>query len=64
MSAGRTPWLWETYLPEPFYYELNISVGGKVSRLRMILSFALLSEKNENIISNEKNELFLFHRFF
>mgnify|MGYP003275056446 CR=1 FL=1 len=30
----------------------------------MILSFALLSEKNENIISNEKNELFLFHRFF
>ena len=34
-------WLWVTYLPESFFYELNISVGGKASRLRMILSFAL-----------------------
>ena len=58
MSAGRMAWLWVTYLPESFFYELNISVGDKVSRLRVILSFALQSEKNDNIISDGKNELF------
>ena len=58
MSAGRMAWLWVTYLPESFFYELNISVGGKASRLRMILSFALESKKNDNIISDGKNELF------